>query len=71
MSPMTMLSDLQGRNCQVAHPRNLKKSMAGSVLSRGGNSKKKIRDAKRTLHKGSASSDEMRLSRKIQQDNND
>lgn len=47
------------------------KSMAGSVLSRGGNSKKKISDAKRTLHKGTASSDEMRLSRKIQQDNND
>tara|TARA_B100001142_G_scaffold323341_1_gene373205 strand:+ start:909 stop:1169 length:261 start_codon:yes stop_codon:yes gene_type:complete len=47
------------------------KSMAGSVLSRGGNSKRKIKDATRTLHKGKASSDEMRLSRKIQQDNND
>ncbi len=47
------------------------KSMAGSVLSQGGNSKRKIEDASRTLHKGTASSDEMRLSRKIQQDNND
>ena len=47
------------------------KSMAGSVLNQGGNSKRKIKDATRTLHKGKASSDEMRLSRKIQQDNND